>query len=239
MDWFSYIVAGIMVYVAVAVFVVGMGYRIYEWLSIPKTGIKLGIFPKPSSGRARWLKLAKDSLVFPQTIEVDKKMWFFAILFHLGLLGAFIGHLRLLREWTPLVNLLGTKGMEQLGFLAGGSAGIILIIALAYYVIRRFASPYKDISVPEDYLLLGLILLIVIMGNHMRFFGHIPVADYRAYVHSLLVFKPAFTATLAASSTKWSFVLHIFFANLLFIYFPFSKLTHTIGTFAANLIRSE
>lgn len=228
-----------MVYVAVAVFVVGLGYRVYQWLSVPKSPVRLGIFPKPSTGRGRWLKVAKDALVFPQAREVDKRMWWVAILFHLGLLGAFVGHLRLVREWTPLARLLGERGMDSLSFLAGATMGIVLTIALAYYVLRRLKSPYKEISVPEDYLLLGLILLVVTMGNHLRFFGHVPVADYRAYVQSLFLFKPAFTATLAAASTKWSLVAHVFFANLLLIYFPFSKLTHTIGTFASNLVRSE
>lgn len=239
MDWFSYLVAGIMVYVAVAVFVLGMSYRIYQWFSVPKSSIKLGLFPKPSTAGARWFKVVKDALIFPQAIEVDLRMWFFAILFHFGLLGAFIGHLRLVHELTPLANALGAKGMDQLSALGGGTMGIIITVALAYYLLRRFASPYKDLSVPEDYLLLVLILLIVTMGNHMRFFGNIHTADYRTYVQSLLAFKPAFPAILAASSTKWSLVLHVFFANLLLIYFPFSKLIHVIGTFASNLVRSE
>lgn len=239
MDWFSFLVAGIMVYVAVAVFALGMSYRIYQWLSVPKSNIALGIFPKPSSSSAKWLKVIKDALVFPQAIEVDWQMWLFAILFHFALLGAFVGHLRLIREFTPLAAALGVKGMDQLSALGGGTMGIILTVALVYYLFRRFTPPYKELSVMEDYLLLILILLVVTMGNHMRFFGDIHTADYRAYVQSLLAFKPALTANLASSSTKWALVFHIFFANLLLIYFPFSKLVHVIGTFAANLVRSE
>jgi nitrate reductase gamma subunit len=239
MDWFSFLVAGVMVYLAVFVFITGMLYQIYRWLSVPKTNVRLGIFPKPKSKTARLLKLAKDSFIFPQAFEIDRKMWFFAILFHFALLAVFIGHLRLIQEFSFLFNILGNKGVERFAFISGGSMGIILTVALLYYFSRRFKSPYKDLSVPEDYLLLILLMLVVTMGNHMRFFGDVRVADYREYVHSLFVFKPAFNLGLSVSLSKYSLVAHVFFANLLFIYFPFSKLVHAIGTFAANLIRSE
>ena len=49
--------------------------------------------------------------------------------------------------------------------------GIIMLIALGYYLFRRFASPYKDISVPEDFILIILLIGIVGLGAHMRFFG--------------------------------------------------------------------
>ena len=237
MDWFSYWVAGIMVYVAVAVFVLGMTYRVYQWLSAPKTRVKTGIFPKENTTGARVFHLVKDSFVFPQVLQVDRRMWFFTILFHFGLLGAFVGHLRLIHELTPLVNLLGPKGMNQLSVLGGGVMGIVLIVTLAYFLLRRFTSPFKELSVLEDYLLVILLILIVVMGNHMRFVGHIDVSAYRAYVQSLLVLKPAFPAPLAESSIKSALVFHVLFVNLLLIYFPFSKLVHLIATFPANLAR--
>jgi nitrate reductase gamma subunit len=71
----------------------------------------------------------------------------------------------------------------------------------------------------------------------MRFSGDIRVADFRAYLQSLLIFRPAFPEALAASSTKWALILHVLFANLVFIFFPFSKLVHVIATFPANLAR--
>ena len=237
MDWFSYLVAGIMVYVAVAVFVIGMAYQIYQWLRAPKTRIRTGYFPKVSTAQARWLKVAEDSLIFPQVILFDRWMWVFTILFHLGLLGAFVGHLRLIHEFTPLANALGPKAMEQLSLWSGGFMGVALIVGLIYYLLRRLTFPYKELSVLEDYVLLILLILTAIMGNLMRFFGDIHVADYRNYLQSLIVLKPAFPPALAASSIKWTLVFHVLFANLLFICFPFSKLVHVIATFPANLAR--
>ena len=237
MDWLSYLVTGIMVYVAVAIFIVGMAYQIYHWLRGPKTRIKTGVFPKPRSAATRWGEVALDSFTFPQVITIDRTMWVFTILFHFALLGAFVGHLRLVHEFTPLLNLLGSKGMDQFALWSGGVMGVLLIVALIYYLFRRLTSPYKEISVPEDFILLFLLILVVVMGDHMRFIGKIHAGDYRIYFQSLLAFKPAFPKVLADSPTKWTLVFHVLFANLLFIYFPFSKLIHVIATFPANLVR--
>lgn len=237
MDWFSYLVAGMMVYVAVGVFAIGMGFQIFQWLGAPKTKIKTGYFPKPRTTGERWLKVAADSFVFPEVIKFDRWMWIFTILFHFGLLGAFVGHLRLLQEFTPLVDLLGSKGMDRFALWSGGFMGVVLIVGLLYYFLRRLNFPFREVSVPEDYILLVLLILTVVMGNLMRFFGDIHVAEYRAYLQSLLNFQPAFPEALAASSAKWILVFHVLLANLVFIFFPFSKLVHVIATFPANLAR--
>ena len=237
MDWFSYLVAGIMVYLAVGIFILGMIYQVYQWLRAPKARIQTGVFPKPGSPTARWLRVGMDSFTFPQVMKVDRSIWVFTILFHFALLGAFVGHLRLVREFTPLLNLLGPDGMNQFALWSGGFMGILLLVALLYYLLRRLTSPYKEVSVPEDFILLILLILVVVMGNHMRFLGKLHADDYRIYLQSLMALKPSFPKVLADSPTKWALVVHVLFANLLFIYFPFSKLVHVIAAFPANLAR--
>ncbi|NIQ37694.1 MAG: hypothetical protein GTN81_03790 [Proteobacteria bacterium] len=237
MDWLSYVVAGVMVYVALGISVLGMSYRVYQWLSAPKARAKTGVFPKAQTRAGRWFKVAKDSFIFRDASTYDRWMWVFTVLFHLGLLGALVGHLRLVREFTPLVNLLGDNGMEQLSLLGGGLMGIILLAALAFYLLRRLTPPYKEMSILEDYLLLILLILIVVMGNHMRFAGKVNVGDYRAYIQSLVALKPSFSHALASSSTKSALVFHVLFVNLLLMYLPFSKLVHMIATFPANLAK--
>jgi nitrate reductase gamma subunit len=58
-------------------------------------------------------------------------------------------------------------------------------------------------------------------------------------VQSLLVFKPYYPEAIANSDSKIVLSLHVMFVNILVIYFPFSKLMHIIGTFAANKVRSD
>ncbi len=238
MDPLSFIVAGVMVYVAVAVFLVGTIYQIVRWLRTPKSTVRLGMFPRPT-GFPRGLKLAKDSLIFPQVLDTDKWMWFFVFGMHLAGLGLFFGHLRLITEFTPLYNAVGPSGMETLANTVGGGIGIALFIAFTYFLLRRFKSPYRELSVPEDYLLLLLILLLILLGDHLRFTHPFDLASYREYFSSLLQFKPDFPTLINLSPSKWVLDGHILTANLLLIYFPFSKLVHAIGGWAGNLLRSE
>lgn len=239
MDWFSFIVAGIMVYVAVAIFLIGSIYRVIQWRRTPKSPVKQGMFPHTGNSVVRALKLGKDSLIFPQVLDTDRWMWFFVIGMHLAGVGLFFGHLRLITEFKPLYNALGPDGMEKLANWVGGGIGIFLFIAFIYFLLRRFKSPYRELSVPEDYLLVVLILSIILLGDHLRFTKPFALQDYRDYVSSLLHFKPAFVTTIKFSAQKWVLDAHILTANLLLMYFPFSKLVHAMGGFAGNLLRSE
>lgn len=104
MDWFSFIFAGILVYVSVLVFIGGLIYRVIEWHRVVKTPVKLGMFPKPASSAGRVVKLAKDMFLFPQVLDMDVGIWLVAGAFHLAGLLMFIGHLRLIHEFTPLAG---------------------------------------------------------------------------------------------------------------------------------------
>ncbi|MCL4377848.1 MAG: respiratory nitrate reductase subunit gamma [Actinobacteria bacterium] len=239
MDLFSFIAAGIMVYIAVAVFLGGMAFQIYYWAKTSRSPVRLGIFPKPKNRTVKFFKLLKDSFIFPHSLEVDGWMWTFAIFFHFALAVALFGHFRLLHEFTPIANLIGASGMDILSSTAGGIMGSILLVVILYYLFRRFFYPFKELSVFEDYVLIFLLIAIIILGDHLRFFGTFHVEDYRAYVQSLLLFKPAFPSIIAESPEKFVLSTHVLFVNLFVIYFPFSKLTHAIGTFVINLTRSD
>lgn len=239
MDPLSFFMAGISVYAGIAIFVIGMAYKIYCWLRTPKSSVKLGMFPRAKNGWDRGLRMVRDTFVFPQVLDNDRTMWFFVLLLHIVGLGTFIGHLRMVGEFQPLYNWLGAEGMEMVSFIGGGMSGIILLITVSYLLVRRFKTPYKEISVPEDYLLLLLILLIIVLGDHLRFFADFAITDYQAYVKSLLAFSPSFPAAIAASEARWVLSAHVFTASILLAYFPFSKLVHFVGSFAGNLIRGE
>lgn len=201
--------------------------------------MKLCIFDQKKLGTSRWLKLGKDSFVFPQVLDIDRRMWVFIISLHLAGIALFVGHLRLIFELTPLANMLGDRGMEQFAFLTGGTVGIILLITVLYFLIRRLTPPGKNISAPEDYFLLILVLLVIFSGDYMRFFGDIPGTAYRQYFRSIFSFNPYVLTILDTATARWSLGIHVMFANMLIFYFPLSKLVHFAGSFAANLIRSE
>lgn len=240
MDTYLWITSVIGVYLGIAVFVVGMGWRVYQWATTPKSPVRLGMFPKPASKTGRIVKMLKDTLIAPHSARIEPRMWFFAMMFHVAALAAFVGHLRIVQEYPILPELLGEEGMNAFAGWAGGIAGTLMMIAVLYWIGRRTFGPFKNLSVPEDYLLLALLLGIIIMGNHMRFFGHgVHAVDYRTWFQSLIAFKPVFPDAIANSNIAWSLGTHMLFVDLFFLYFPFSKLVHTIGSFSANLVRSE
>jgi nitrate reductase gamma subunit len=166
-------------------------------------------------------------------------MYTFAILFHFSLAAVLFAHFRMVHEFTPIANALGKEGMEKLGAIAGGTLGIILLVTILFYIFRRFFSPYKDLSVFEDYFIVFLLIVIIGLGDHLRFFAKISASEYRAYFQSVLTFRPYFPEAIAEKGARWVLTMHVFFVNLFVMYFPFSKLTHAIGTFAVNSVRSD
>ena len=238
MDWFSYLASGIGVYVGLAVFTGGMAWRVWQWSRTPKSPVRLALYPKPKTGAGRFGKLLVDTFAAPQSFKMAPVIMIAAILFHVAALAAFVGHLRLVHEFTPLVAILGKDGMNTFAAWSGGAAGIVMLVAVLYWLGRRTFGVYKNLSVPEDYLLLVLLLGIVVMGDHLRFVGGLHAETYQAWFASLMAFRPAFPAELADSTTRFALNWHMLFVDAFLIYFPFSKLTHAIGAFATNLVRS-
>jgi nitrate reductase gamma subunit len=232
MDALAWWIVGPGVYLAVGVFVLGVAWRLREWRKTAASPLRLGIFPKPAPG-TKTLRLVADTLLFPQLAEVNPSLWVASVAFHAALAAVFVGHLHLLGRFPGRLEGLMTAGAGAVG----GTMGILWALATLYLLIRRFKSPYRELSTPEDYLLLLLILGVVVMGNHLRFFAHLDVSVYQEYIRSLYAFRPALPAALAASPAKGAFVVHVLLANLFLMYLPFSKLVHFIGAFLTNGIR--
>lgn len=239
MDTFSFIASVVLVYLGIGVFIVGMAWRVWQWSRTPKTPVRLGLFPKPKTRMGRFGKLMKDTFVAPQSFSIAPGVMIAAMAFHLAALAGFVGHLRLIHEFDFLVARLGNEGMAQFAAWSGGIAGIVMLFAVLYWIGRRTFGPYRMLSTPEDYLLLGLLLGVIVMGDHLRFVGDLHAPVYIEWFQSLLRFQPAFPAELANSGELWALDWHMVFVSALLIYFPFSKLTHAIGAFATNLVRSS
>ena len=79
-------------------------------------------------------------------------MWVFLIMFHVAFLLLVLGHLE-------LISGIGVLQMiKHEVFLGSGFVGITLFVALLFLLFRRFHSPNRELSVPEDYYLLILLL---------------------------------------------------------------------------------
>ena len=228
-----YLVLVPMVYLAVAVFVVGVLARIIQVWRLPRFAPTLQIFPEK---KPAWLYALGDALFMNQVRRHKPVLWVFLMLFHIGLLLLLLGHLELITEFETI------QIIPHNIFLGHGIVGLVMAICLIFFMLRRTISPTKELTVLEDYFILILLFLTVLFGAQMdwarQWFGFdtIGVDEYRSYLYSLVTFHPTIE-DVAYSGHTFMLTLHIFFANLFLIWFPFSNLMHAIFTFPMNLIR--
>ena len=229
-----YIVLVPMVYISFAVFIFGTIFRVVKMMTQPKPTTTLQIFP---AKKPAWLYALYDTFLMPTVRKHNPVLWVFLMLFHFCFLLLIIGHLELIREFKIF------QIIQHEVFLGKGFVGLILSISLLYFLLRRFVSPNRDISVPEDYYLLILLFLTVLFGSQMDWarrwydYGTLTVDDYRTYLFSLLTFKPQVPEILPYAGHSFMLVLHIFFANIFLIFFPFSKVIHSFFTIPLNKLR--
>jgi len=223
-----------MVYVAAAVFFFGTVVRLIKIFREPKHPATLQIYPEK---KAKWLWALHDTFLFPTVRRHKPVLWVFLMLFHICLFLLIIGHIELFGEFEIF------QIIPHEIFLGQGYVGLILAIALLYFLFRRFTSPVRELSVPEDYYLLILLFLIVVFGSEMdwarRWYGYeeMLAEDYQAYLLSLLYLQPELPDAVAVSGHSFMLVLHVFFANLFLIFFPFSQSMHSFLSLPMNKLR--
>ncbi len=234
MDSLIYIVLVPMVYIAFAVFFLGTGLRLVKIFREPRHPTTLQIFPER---HPRWLWVLHDTFLFPTVRRHNPLHWVVLILFHISFLLLIVGHLELIEEFSVF------QIFEHDVFLGGGYVGLILSVALLFFIFRRFVSPYRELSVPEDFYLLIVLFLTAFIGTEMdwarSWYGYeeLSVEDYQIYLKSLLFLQPEIPDSMTTSGHSFMMVLHVLFANLFLMFFPFSKIMHSFFSPAMNKLR--
>lgn len=234
METLYYIIMVPMVYIAIGVFVIGTVGRMIRIFGSPRNPSPLAIYPER---KPRWLYALYDTFFLPTVRRHKPLLWIFLMVFHFSLLLLLIGHIELFADFAVF------QIIPHEIFLGQGWVGITLIVCVLYFLFRRFHGSVRELSVPEDYLLLILLLLTVLFGSQMHLartwygYGEMEVSDYRDYLLSLLSLKPVVSDTIMYSGHSFMLALHIFFANLLFMFFPFSHLMHAIISLPVNKLR--
>lgn len=81
----------------------------------------------------------------------------------------------------------------------------------------------RVLSIFQDYFVLGMLLIIILLGFAMRLWMPIHVDEIQHYAMGVLTFQPA----VEISNTL--FLWHFFVAQMLIMYLPFSKLIHVVS----------
>lgn len=207
----------ILLYLALLVLALGLGYKIYDFARTPAP-LKIPTTPAPTSTGGVVLRMGREVVLFESLFKSNLWTWALGWLFHLSLALVLIRHLRYFTEpvwlWVALAQPFGLY------------ASLAMVAALAGLLARRvFVERIRYISTPSDHLMLGLLLLIALSGALMAFIFHTDVIGAKAFVLGLMRFD------LQPLPSDWVLYLHLLLVALLLIIFPFSKLLHAPGIF--------
>ena len=201
------------------------------------TSLTLSLIHISEPTRQKWLGALHDTFLLPTVRRHKPALWVFLMFFHISFLLLIIGHLELIAEFSIF------QIIRHEVFLGQGFVGLILCVSLLFFLFRRFVSPNRELSVPEDYYLLILLFLTVLFGSQMDWarrwyeYGDLSVEDYRVYLSSLFYLRPELSSSLTLSGHSFMLVLHVFFANLFLMFFPFSKVMHSFLSLPMNKLR--
>jgi nitrate reductase gamma subunit len=209
----NFILFGIMPYVALTVFLVGSVAR-YE--RDPFTW-------KSSSSQL----LRRKQLVWG------------SILFHVGILTVFFGHL--IGLFTPVwvLDAIGIPyGLKQwMAVLIGGPAGIAALIGATLLLHRRLFDPrIRVTSTRPDIIIMVLIWLQLAIGlltitQTLQHMDGSEMVRFMTWSQSVVTWN--LNAWTTVVDVHWLYKLHIFLGLIITMLFPFTRLVHIWSGFAA------
>jgi nitrate reductase gamma subunit len=158
-----------------------------------------------------------------------------SVLFHVGVLFIFVGHLVGLLTPIALWDALGVPhGAKQLlAMVAGGVAGVMAIIGATLLIHRRFFDPrVRAASNFSDNMVILLLWLQLALG-----LATIPISAQHLDGHEMVQFmtwaQGIFTFRSGASDQIRDvapvFKLHLFLGLTILLLFPFTRLVHMLS----------
>ena len=200
-----------------AVAVAGLAWKNLAWLRAP-VPLPMPLPPAPATWAGVALRMFREGFLFETLFRANRWTWLFGWLFHAALLLVMVRHLWLFFDpppvWTaPLLP-------------AGKWLSAILFASLVGLLARRlFVARVRYVSVPSDYLMLLLILVIAGSGAWL---GHVDPGSLGLAREFALGLVRLEARPLPPDLVLW---LHLAGAGLLFVLLPFSKLLHAPGVF--------
>jgi len=158
-----------------------------------------------------------------------KYLWAAAMAFHWSMLIVVFRHFRFFVEPVPgcVEMVQALDGFFKIGVPAIYATSVLLIVSLAYLLLRRLAdAKVKYISLPTDYFALYLLLGIAISGFLMRHLDKVDIVNVKAAIAGWASFQLVTPEGVGAL-----YFIHVFLVSVLLVYFPFSKLLHAPGVF--------
>ncbi|WP_130618418.1 respiratory nitrate reductase subunit gamma [Dyella amyloliquefaciens] len=155
-----------------------------------------------------------------------------SILFHVGILGLFLGHLVGLLTPVAFWDALGISHgfKQQVAMVAGGVMGTLCLIGLVILLQRRLAhARLAAVTTRGDKLLLAWLLITLLLGlstiavsaEHLD--GHVMV-QLMAWAQHVTTFRGDASSYIVDIPLVYK--AHLFMGLTLFLIFPFTRLVH-------------
>ena len=207
----------ILFYLATAVFVVGLVYRIRLYARTPAP-LKIPTTPAPVTRQGVVLRMFREVAFFESLFKSNKWTWLFGWVFHVAMLLVVLRHLRYFTEpvwtWVSLIQPFGKY------------AGFAMLAGLLALWGRRFlVERVRYISGPSDHLMLMLLIGIAASGLMMKYVVHTDIVALKAFTLGLIQFN---WQPLPSDPVL---LIHLSLVLILMFIFPVSKLLHAPGVF--------
>lgn len=164
-----------------------------------------------------------------------KQLVWGSILFHVGVLTIFLGHLGGLLTPIEIFDYFGiSHGAKQiLAVVAGGIAGVMALIGGLMLFHRRWSDPrIRANSSFADIAILGLLLAQLVLGLGTIYLSlqHLDGSEmtkFMAWAQGIFTFDGAAASHIAEVNIL--FKTHIFLGLTIFLVFPFTRLVHMLS----------
>ncbi len=166
-----------------------------------------------------------------------------SVLFHVGILVIFFGHLVGLLTPIWIFDAMGiSHGAKQvLAVIVGGAAGVMALVGGILLLHRRLMDPrirvtssFADIAILVlllAQLLLGLATILVSL-QHLDGYE---MTRFMAWAQGIFTFRAGSAALIA--DVHWLFKLHLFLGLTIFLVFPFTRLVHMLSVPLRYIVR--
>jgi nitrate reductase gamma subunit len=207
----------ILFYLAFAILVVGLAYKIYDFARTPAP-LSIPTTPAPTTATGVALRMAREVVLFESLFKGNLWIWLFGWMFHMGLFLVLLRHLRYFVSDAP----------AWLVFIQpfGKYAAFMMVAGLIGLWGRRFlVERIRYITTPSDHLWLAVLIGIGLTGAGMTFVSHVDIVAVKAFFLGLMRFD------IQPLPDHPALFIHLILVALLMILFPFSKLLHAPGVF--------
>ncbi|MGO4886418.1 respiratory nitrate reductase subunit gamma [Anaerobacillus sp. MEB173] len=175
----------------------------------------------------------RDSIYAPST-EIFEKKWLRtgSLLFHWGIVFAFIGHIMGVLIPIHVYEAMGVTDhmYHVLAIWGGGLAGLLVVLGLVVLLIRKVTNPRVKVHATfSDYFTVILLLIVAGLGTYMTIIYNTTVIAYEyrltigPWFRSLLAFQPEYELMSAVPPL---FQVHVILSFILFASIPFTQLVH-------------